>query len=304
MHVSALAVYPVKSLRGGARRSARVQPWGLEGDRRWMVVDDAGDVLTARTTPALLALRAQDDPDGTLRLTADGRPDLVVDVPHLGAPVPVTLSRVGTAVDAGDAARRWLTAALGRPARLVHLDDPGRRAVSPGHGGRPGDTLSLADAGPLLLTSAASLRRLDRWAVDGHAERYARCAVGAGSRPAGLAMERFRPNVVVDGDDLRAFAEDGWDEVVLGDVRFRVSELCDRCVLTTLDPATQQRTAEPLRSLAKHRRWDGEVWFGVRLVPLEVGVVRVGDAVRAAAVPGAGPVRGRRVAAPEPVLAG
>ncbi len=82
-----------------------------------------------------------------------------------------------------------------------------------------------------------------------------------------LDMLRFRPNVVVDGDPDQPFAEDAWPFVQLGEVRFRVSGVCDRCVMTTIDPVSLARGKEPIRTLAKHRRWDGKTWFGVWLVP-------------------------------------
>ena len=89
--------------------------------------------------------------------------------------------------------------------------------------------------------------------------------------------------MIVDGDPDRPFAEDRWSSVQLGDVRFRVSGVCDRCVMTTINPDTLVRGKEPIRTLAKHRRWDGKTWFGVWLVPDLAGSaaarVRVGDAV-------------------------
>ena len=286
MQVSALHVYPVKSLRGSPVARADVERAGLRGDRRWMVVDEAGSVLSARHLPAMLAVTARTGPTGALELTTAGRGGLHVDPPRGGPVVEVQLSRLATAVGAGEPADGWLSDVLGRPARLVWLDDPNRRSVSAGHGGRPGDMLSLADTGPLLLTSTASLRRLDRWVAAAYSERYAQCGAAAGSRPAPLDMERFRPNVVVDGD-VEPFVEDTWQTVRIGTTDFRVSELCDRCALVTLDPQTQVRGQEPLRTLAKHRRWDGLTWFGVRLVPEGTGSLRIGDRVQ----PGPGTVR-------------
>lgn len=278
IHVSALHVYPVKSLRGHPVETAEVERQGLRDDRRWMVVDEDGAVLTARTVPGMLAVTARAGTQGDVELSTAGRRSLHVVQPHGGERVPVSLSRVGTAVDAGPAARVWLTAALGRPAGLVWLDDPDRRVLSAAHGGRDGDVLSLADAGPVLLTSAASLRLLDRWIADGYAQRYARCGAAAGSRPVPMTMERFRPNVVVDGD-LEAFVEDAWETVNLGAARLRFAERVDRCVLTTLEPGTQQRGAEPLRTLSQQRCWAGKVWFGIRLVPDGPSTVAVGDPV-------------------------
>lgn len=278
MHLSALALHPVKSLRGTAPQAAHVGPAGLQHDRRWMVVDEAGSAVSARAVPAMLSVTASALESGGVRLTAQDRPPIVVEPPGDGPRVEVTLSRVGWARGAGAEPDAWLSTVLGRPVRLVWLDDPTRRSVSPTHGGRPGDVLSLADTGPLLLTTVASLRRLDRWVAEAYAERYAACGASAGTRPAPLSMERFRPNLVVDGD-LEPFVEDAWATVRVGGVELRVSELCDRCAVVTIDPETGRFGQEPLRSLARHRRWDGRTWFGIRLVPVGVGTVRVGDPV-------------------------
>src|SRR3954454_2306080 len=48
LRVTSLHRYPVKSCRGETLRSADVERWGLAGDRRWMVVDPAGSVISAR----------------------------------------------------------------------------------------------------------------------------------------------------------------------------------------------------------------------------------------------------------------
>ena len=271
MQVTRLRVYPVKSFAGADVRSATVLPWGLEGDRRWAVVDPDGELVTAREANELLALTADVLADGGLLLAdrdAGGEP-LRVDVPTDAAPVAVGQSRQGTALPAGWEADDWLGIRLGRPVRLVWQPDPRARPVNPERGGMPGDRMSLADAAPLLLASESSLAQLDRWTDE--------------STPP-LDMLRFRPNVIIDGDPDAPFAEDGWPFVQLGDVRFRVSGTCDRCVMTTIDPITLARGREPIRTLAKHRKWDGKTWFGVWLVPDLEGspadVIVVGDEVR------------------------
>ncbi len=262
--VSDIAVHPVKSLAGAHVASASVEPWGLAGDRRWMVVDEAGATVTARELKALLGVGAG-LVDGGIELSAPGRPSLVVPEPVGGAVVPVGMSRVGTATAAGEAADSWLSATLGRPLRLVWLDDPTRRTVAEKHGGRPGDVVAFSDTGPIHLCTTASLAALNQWLADEQGEGP-------------LPMERFRPTIVVDGD-LEPFAEDTWAVVRIGDVAFRFSEHCDRCVMTTVDRGTLRTTKEPIRTLARHRRHAGNVWFGIRMIPLTTGVVSVGDEV-------------------------
>ena len=281
MRVASLHRYPVKSLRGSDVPAIDVEPAGPVGDRRWMVLDADGDTLTARDHHRMLGVRATSAPDGTLTLTASGGAgpaDLVVPEPVDGELVPVTLSRLDVARAAGPTADAWLSAALDRPVRLVWQDDPARRSVSQAHGGRPGDPLSLADAGPLLITTTASMRALNAWITDRELESVAATTGAAPDPPPPLPMERFRPNLVVDGD-LEPFVEDGWGGLHVGGVELRFAELCDRCVLTTVDPDILAKGKEPVRTLARHRSWSGKVWFGVRMVPVTTGRVGVGDAV-------------------------
>jgi uncharacterized protein YcbX len=277
MQVTRIRVYPVKSLAGNDVGSAEVLPWGLAGDRRWAVVDPVGAPVTAREHNGMLALTVEPLADGGVLLGGglggaglSGGVPLRVDQPSDAAPISVGHSRQGTALPAGDEADEWLSARLGTPVRLVWQPDPRARPVNPAHGGLPADRMSLADAGPLLLTSEASLAQLDAWTDE--------------ATPP-LDMVRFRPSVVIDGDPDEPFAEDSWPFVDLGEVRFRVTAICDRCVMTTVDPVTLVRGKEPIRTLAKHRKWDGKTWFGVLLVPVVEpgsgsGIIAVGDTVR------------------------
>jgi uncharacterized protein YcbX len=269
MRLTDIHVYPLKSATGMSCESALVHPWGLEGDRRWAVVGEDGENLWLGEFPRMASVRARDLGDGGLALSAPGLSDLTVP-PATGPAVPVGFSGLDRAVAADEAAHAWLTRLLGCPARLVWLDDPRRRSVSARHGGLPGDVVSFAWDAPLLLASAASQRRLDDWIAEEAMERHEEA-------PQPLSIARFRPNVVVDGAE--PYAEDGWAGVRIGEVDFRVSELCDRCAVTTIDPDTQVKGKEPLRTLARHRRWDGKTWFGVRLVPRNPGAIRVGDPV-------------------------
>jgi uncharacterized protein YcbX len=121
------------------------------------------------------------------------------------------------------------------------------------------------------LTAQASLRQLNRWIAEDAAAR-------GDDPPAPMVMTRFRPSVVVDRSD-EPFAEDGWARLRIGAVEFRLGEHCDGCVLTTIEPHTRLVGKEPLRTLAKHRQRDHKTWFGIRLIPVTTGTIRVGDSV-------------------------
>jgi|KBSSwiStaDraftv2_1062776.scaffolds.fasta_scaffold1972566_2 uncharacterized protein YcbX len=62
-----VSVYPMKSMRGMEVAQAEVEPHGLAGDRRWAVVDENGDKVTARKRPELLARVAVEDVPGHAR---------------------------------------------------------------------------------------------------------------------------------------------------------------------------------------------------------------------------------------------
>jgi uncharacterized protein YcbX len=276
--------FPVKSCRGESLESAVVEPQGLDGDRRWMLVDAAGKAVTAREVNHLVLVRPELTATG-LRVTAPGAEPFEVDAPDGSTQVPVQVfSSSFTAAPAGPAADAWFSAALGADVRLVHLDDPVRRRTSgsfPGGFGDPGDRVSLADGYPLLVATEDSLAALND-------EVLANAPTGRDPLP----MSRFRPNVVVSG--VPAWSEEDWRVVRVGEAVFRAVKGCARCVITTVDPDTGTREKEPLASLARIRRFDRKTWFGINLVPDTPGaVVRVGDEVEVleAVEPGAGPLR-------------
>ncbi|WP_213454727.1 MOSC domain-containing protein [Rhizomonospora bruguierae] len=275
MRLTTIRVHPMKS--GGAVELDRVvvHRWGLAGDRRWAVMSPEGVQISGRHFPPVLGVRPRPLPDGGLLLTAAGHPDLAVSPPDPAGAPRVDAGRLGTILVAGEPAARWLTAVLGRPARLAWQPDPTERPIPAGHGGRPGDVTSLADDAPLLLVSQSSMDLLNEWVAAEAVER--------GEEPAApLVIGRFRPNVVIGGGE--PFAEDGWKRLRIGGVEFHLTEACDRCVLTVIDPETLVLGKEPIRTLSRHRKWDGKTWFGVRIAPstLDAGAtaeIAVGDEV-------------------------
>ncbi len=256
--------FPVKSCRGESLSEALVEPWGLAGDRRWLVVDADGQQITAREHPALLLVTPTLRADGGLELTGPGAEPVRVPPPS-GPLVDVSVWKTELAATLADD-RGWFGALLGTPARLVYLDDPTRRHVSPVFA-RPDDRVSFADGYPLLLATTASLDSLNDLIV-----------AGPRGDEGPLSMTRFRPNVVITGST--PWAEDGWRLVRIGAATFRAVKGCERCVMTTTDPQTAARGKEPIATLARHRRWDGKTWFGMNLVPDTPGArILVGDPV-------------------------
>ena len=260
--INEVNIYPLKSAAPVTLEAGAVEVRGLAHDRRWMLVDDDGQTITAREFPKLVQVQPAITDRG-LTLSAPGAPEL--SARHVdGATREVFVFDVlckGVAhppeVDA------WFGEYLGTSCHLVHMTDECVREVLAENGGRPGDEVSFADECPLLLISAGSLRDLNRRA------------------PRPVSMRQFRPNLVVSDTGV-AFPEDDWKKVRIGEVEFDCAQACKRCVFTTIDPhtATKDEDQEPLRTLSTYRRrGDGGPAFGVHLIPRSRGVVHRGDPV-------------------------
>lgn len=281
LQLHGIGVHPVKSTAIRPVERARVTPAGLAGDRRWMVVDGEGAMLSAREDRRLFTIVAdtpdtdptQDDALLLRHRPVDGSP-AVVEAVRVAEPdgpaVDLTLfGRPIRAVPAEARATAWVREVLGRhDVTLVWCDDPSRRTLNPAWA-RPGEHTAFADSSPISLVSTASVRQVADWVVQTCLER--------GEEPVTITPERFRPNLVVDGAE--AFAEDGWRRIRIGECTFRLPAPIDRCVMTTIDPVTLGKGHEPIRTLSRHRRWDGATWVCVKVVAETAGVVRAGDEV-------------------------
>jgi hypothetical protein len=263
VRLASIHIYPMKAARAVDLEEACVEPWGLAGDRRWLLVDGNGRFISQREEPSLARVVVEPGA-GSISVSADGVPGPAIFPPPADAPLlKVTVwSSTLLAAEAGPAADAWFSAYLGGPVRLVYLDDPTRRPVDPQYG-RDGDVVSFADGYPLLLTSAGSLGELDDWLV------------ADGETP--VPMTRFRPSVVVAG--APPWAEDGWLRIRIGAVPFRVAKPCGRCVVTTTDQITGERGRQPLKMLGRRRRFGKGLVFGQNLIPDSGGVIRIGDPV-------------------------
>jgi uncharacterized protein YcbX len=258
--LASLVVYPIKSAGGLAVPAWEVDAFGLRYDRRWMVVDQRGRMITQRTHPRLALARPALESE-RLVVRAPGLAPLALPL-QPGDAVSITVriwSDTCTARWQGEAAARWFSGLLGVDASLVYMPESTWRPAAPAYA--PATTrVSFADAYPFLLLSEESLADLNR-----------RLAVP-------LPMNRFRPNLVIRGGT--AFGEDELETFTIGEIGFRAAKPCDRCVLTTTDQDTAERGVEPLRTLATFRKRDGKVYFGQNVLHQGPGQLAVGMQVR------------------------
>lgn len=258
--LSHINVFPIKSCAPLTPDHAVVEKRGLRGDRRWMIVDDAGKFITARKHPRLVLIRAVFD-RGAVLLAAPGMPGLRLLTQARAETSKVILWADEVAGSTAEAqADAWISDYLGFPARFVYMADDCVRPVDPSYA-HVGDQVSFADGFPLLLVSQAALDDLNA------------------RLESPVPMLRFRPSLVIA--NTSSHAEDGWRSIRIGEVTFDVVKPCVRCVLTTVDPATGEfdPSGEPLRTLVSYRRGPRGVTFGQNLIPRGSGTINVGDQV-------------------------
>ena len=211
--------------------------------------------VTQREYPrlALVGTRLADE---ALMLSAPGATDLEIAFDTNGPRVSAVVWRdTVPAIDQGDPAAEWISAFVGAKLRIVRFDPAFHRLSNHIYAGDSGAHTAFADGYPLLVVGSASLSDLN--------ERLR----SRGADP--LPMNRFRPNVVIDGFD--AYDEDHLSTIDIGDgIRLRLVKPCVRCRITTTDQETAQVDVdnEPLATLASYRidtRLDG-VTFGINAI--------------------------------------
>jgi len=255
--VGALALYPLKGAAGIPLDAAEVRTTGLAldgvADREWMAVDADGVFVTQRERPRLALVRTSID-GGRLVLSTDRRDAIALDARAPSRPVTVWSAHV-RGHDAGDDAAAWLSDAIGADVRVVRFDASHPRRCNPAYAGDSGAHVRFADGYPLLVIGRASLDHLN--------ERLA-----AKGEPA-LPMNRFRPNIVLDG--LEPHDEDHLATIEIDGVVLKPVKPCTRCEVTTTDQETGRRGAEPLVTLSSYRRDDrlAGIAFGMNAIVVE-----------------------------------
>ena len=254
MEVIGLWRYPVKSLQGEPIDAARVEPDGVEGDRRWGLRDlRTGRILTARRRPELLGASACYDGDQPVITLPDGRTvagrgertDRELS-DWLASPVSLVASLGG---DAGRA--EYFADATDDTSQAIEWTMPTGRYV---------------DAAAILVLTTASLR------------------TAAGHHPDGTwDPRRFRPNILIDLDG-EGWVEDAWvgQQIRIGAVTLMPSQPCVRCTMVTRPQPGLDADIDVFRTLARHHRGHFGVWSDV----VTPGNLHIGDRLsRAVSVP-------------------
>jgi uncharacterized protein YcbX len=246
MKILSLTYYPVKSLGPIYTSEMHVHAEGPEWDREWMLVDEMGKFVTQREIPTLSLLRPFWREEKLW--IKNGEESFPVPPCQIEQPATVWQETLPVAYSEGKE-KSWFLKKFGQPLQFVQV----AKARVPGHG----IPVRFVDTLPLLVCNEASLTELN------------------GLLPQPVGMERFRANVVVQGE--RAWSEDEWTALDHAELSFKREKPCTRCTIVNVAPATGQRLTEPLKTLASIRKFNGRVQFGVYFSVSQSGKLRVGD---------------------------
>ncbi|GAB2904111.1 MOSC domain-containing protein [Paralcaligenes ginsengisoli] len=268
MSISVLSLhsYPVKSCAGLAHETAPITAAGMPFDRNWVIVDQHGIFMTQRSYARMALIQPGLDAD-CLSLSAPGMPAIAIALRSTDpAPtqVPVRIWSSDTlGYDEGDSPAQWLSQFLNLPCRLLRVHPQAARIASKKHVDAwlgkhkhwepdfpARHQFAFADGFPFLVANQASLDELNQQLQE------------KGQAP--VPMNRFRPNIVVQG--LAPFEEDYLGGMRIGSLAFAFVKACARCPIPNIDQATALSAAEPGLTLAAHRSFEEGVLFGVNAV--------------------------------------
>ena len=258
--VSGLYIYPVKSLGGIKIDAAELTDRGFKHDRRWMLVDNDNRFLTQREHSQMALIGTSITEDG-IYVFQKSSPSHHVLIPFSyssGKKIVVNIwDDLCDAVAVSDELNEWFSDALSISCKLVHMPDDSLRKVDERFAVTKNEVTSFSDAYPILIISQESLNDLN-------------------SRlPHELPMNRFRPNIVVEG--CEPYEEDTMQNFRINGIDFYGVKLCARCVMPTINQDTAEKSKEPTRTLYSYRRREHNVYFGQNVLYHNAGVIKVGD---------------------------
>ena len=262
--VEALYEYPIKSCAGVQRSVTQINERGLGLDRHFMLIDENYQMISQRTEPRLALvqpniLEADSDGNVLMEVSAPGvEPTEILHAPESYSYAAVNAGLHGNKVSGlcvDDPAVEWFHSYLGRKVELIAVP-------SFPLGGYSADGFSqfrqikdryqqvgasnvtgFADGFPMLMASRPSLDELNR-TITGE--------IGGTA----VSMNRFRPNIVVNGEGLEPYDEDYWRRIQVGEMMAYVVRPCKRCAIPYVDQKTGVQNANKTvgKALAMTRR--------------------------------------------------
>lgn len=248
LSISQLWIYPIKSCRGILLDKVELDKMGFRYDRRMMVVDENFNFITQRTHAkmALIDIKIEND---TLIISAEGFSKISLPLePKNGKLIECKVWEDNcNALAFSDDANHWFSDYLQTNCTLVYMPETTQRIVDEKFNTTKATT-AFSDGFPILMATEASLDFLNE------------------KLEQKIDMKRFRPNLVISG--AIPFEDDNWRLIKIGEILMQVLKPCTRCVITTINPETAQKGAEPLLTLSKFRKFDNKIKFAQNVIHL------------------------------------
>ena len=256
--VASLWRYPVKSMMGEELRSTTVKQKGLHGDRAFALMDvETGKIVSAKNPkrwPEMFAFHAR-------YTDLEQSNDIHITLPD------------GTVVNSNDnAIDSVLSSALGKKVTFLSqvpsdpqleeywpdIEELDNRDIVTDENMPEGTFFDLAI---VHLITTSTLNELSRLYPEGRFE-----------------ARRFRPNIILNTSEI-GFIENSWvgKTLAIGDqAKFKVTDHCPRCVMTTLGQGDLPNDTQILRTAAEHNK----AQVGVYAEVVQSGTIKCDDSVR------------------------
>ncbi|WP_069790807.1 MOSC domain-containing protein [Cyanobacterium sp. IPPAS B-1200] len=275
MKIKELIFYPIKSCRGINLSSAQIDEKGLSDsdnslyyDRTFMIVDESGKFITQRQYPQLARVIVTIEGKKITLSFDDSSMESITFIPqNQGNTIEVHVWGDRTsAINQGKEVAQWFQEILEmKGCHLVKQNNQNIRAINPQYSTKKNQPVSFADGFPYLLTNTASLAYLNQKLEANYPQQHQQ-----------IPMDRFRPNIVIETDT--PFIEDTWENITLGEIKFKIAKPCSRCNITTTDQITGKINPqnEPLKTLSSFRNVPQQgIMFGQNMIALNRGQLTI-----------------------------
>ncbi len=262
VELAQIFIYPIKGCKGISLTKAEVQNRGLKFDRRLMLIDESGTFVSQRSDEKLALISCKIEGD-SLVVSFQGRSISIPLVKVFKKSVQTTVwDDAVMAYLTDEIYHQWFSGVLGRPVRLVAMQEGSSRPVDHRFMKSDQDEVSFADGYPYLIIGNSSLDLLNQ-KIAGNTK---------------FLIDRFRPNLVFSGGE--AHEEDTWSEFSIGDTTFYGVKPCARCQVTTINQQTGNKGKEPLKTLSGYRKHGQKILFGQNCLRKSGSFVKVGDQIK------------------------
>ncbi|CAJ1936409.1 unnamed protein product [Cylindrotheca closterium] len=261
-----LYIFPIKSC--AAQRVSHwkmdIQSGKLAHDREFALVDSAGVAMRLQNNPKMGFITPHiNGDDEILTVSAPGCEDLIIPLAEINSSflgsndISVCGNKCGGRLCGGRRASEWFSSYLGVECWLARYSKANKQT-----NGEPNTVddsksrMGFANDQPILMISENAVDALNQ--------------VLRHQNQALVGSKHFRPNMVIRWKDQqnvhKAHLEDDWTKLYRKDngLIFNVKGDCARCAMVDYDPSTGKK-GKTLRALAKYRRRNGQIVFGVFL---------------------------------------